>query len=73
MQYNTLIEAPAFFEAPEMLNVSIREAAMHDGFSVSEVLTRPALPFTPAVEAELAPVWAKVQSRVTPLEWRLHA
>ena len=46
---------------------------MHDGFSVSEVLERPALPFTPAIEAELAPVWAKVKSRVTPLEWRLHA
>ena len=56
-----------------MLIVSIREAAMHDGFSVSEVLTRPALPYTPAVEAELAPVWAKVRNRVTPLEWRLHA
>ena len=31
------------------------------------------LPFTAEVEAALAPVWEKVQSRVTPLEWRLQA
>ncbi len=31
------------------------------------------LPFTAEVEAALAPVWEKIQSRVTPLEWRLQA
>jgi quinolinate synthase len=30
-------------------------------------------PFTPEVEAVTAPVWAKVKSRVAPLEWRAHA
>ena len=30
-------------------------------------------PFTPAVEAETAPVWAKVRDKVTPVEWRLYA
>ncbi len=30
-------------------------------------------PFTPAVEVLTAPVWAKVKSRVAPLEWRAHA
>ncbi len=30
-------------------------------------------PFTPAVEAETAPLWDKVKARVTPLEWRAHA
>ena len=30
-------------------------------------------PFTPAVEAETAPVWAKVRDKVTPIEWRLYA
>ncbi len=29
--------------------------------------------FTDAVEAATAPIWAKLKSRVTPLEWRLHA
>jgi quinolinate synthase len=29
--------------------------------------------FTPAVEAETSPIWSRVQSRVTPIEWRLHA
>ena len=37
---------------------------MADGF---------ALPFTPEVEAATAPVWEKVRTRVTPIEWRLHA
>jgi quinolinate synthase len=32
-----------------------------------------ALDFTPEVEALTAPYWNKVKSRVTPLEWRLHA
>ncbi|MBV9994993.1 MAG: quinolinate synthase NadA [Caulobacteraceae bacterium] len=32
-----------------------------------------ALEFTPEVEALTAPLWEKVRSRVTPLEWRLHA
>ena len=31
------------------------------------------LPFTPEVEQATAPIWAKVQSKVAPLEWRLHA
>ena len=31
------------------------------------------MPFTPAVEAATAPLWEKVKSRVTPLEWRLQA
>jgi len=29
--------------------------------------------FTPAVELATAPLWERVRSRVTPLEWRLHA
>ena len=29
--------------------------------------------FTPEVEAGTAPIWSKVRSRVTPLEWRLQA
>ena len=29
--------------------------------------------YTPEVEAALAPVWEKVQAKVTPLEWRLQA
>ncbi len=32
-----------------------------------------AFPFTPAVEAQTAPVWDKVKSRITPFEWRAHA
>jgi quinolinate synthase len=31
------------------------------------------LQFTPEVEAATAPLWEKVRSKVTPLEWRLHA
>ena len=30
-------------------------------------------PFTPEVEAATAPIWNKLKSKVTPLEWRLHA
>ena len=45
---------------------------MHDGFA-AEVVDRTALAFTPELETELAPVWEKVRTRVTPLEWRLHA
>ena len=30
-------------------------------------------PFTAEVEAATAPIWNKLKSRVTPLEWRLHA
>ena len=30
-------------------------------------------PFSPALESELAPVWERVKSKVTPLEWRLQA
>ena len=32
-----------------------------------------ALEFTPDVEALTAPVWEKIRTRVTPIEWRLHA
>ena len=32
-----------------------------------------AFAFTPAVEAETAPIWEKVRARVTPLEWRVQA
>ena len=31
------------------------------------------LDFTPAVEAATSPIWEKVRSRVTPLEWRVQA
>ena len=31
-----------------------------------------ALTFTPEVEALTAPLWEKVRTRVTPIEWRLH-
>jgi len=31
------------------------------------------LTFTPAVEAETADIWTKVQAQVSPLEWRVHA
>jgi quinolinate synthase len=31
------------------------------------------LDFTPAVEAATAPFWEKVKTRVTPIEWRVHA
>ncbi|MHB8529462.1 MAG: quinolinate synthase NadA [Caulobacteraceae bacterium] len=48
-----------------MLNLSIRSAPMADGSA--------ALSFTPATEAATASIWAKVKTRVTPLEWRLHA
>jgi quinolinate synthase len=32
-----------------------------------------ALDFTAEVEAETAPLWEKVKTRVTPIEWRVHA
>jgi quinolinate synthase len=32
-----------------------------------------ALDFTPEVEAATAPLWEKVKTRVTPIEWRAHA
>jgi len=38
---------------------------MADGFG--------AFDFTPAVEAATRPIWEKVRSRVTPLEWRVQA
>jgi quinolinate synthase len=38
---------------------------MYDGFEPQA--------FTPELEAALAPVWEKVRSKVTPLEWRLQA
>jgi quinolinate synthase len=48
-----------------MLKLSKREDAMADGSM--------ALQFTPEVESLTSPVWEKVKTRVTPLEWRLHA
>jgi quinolinate synthase len=51
---------------------------MADGSTI-EVTTRAAgkaaarFPFTAEVEAATAPIWAKLKTRVTPLEWRLHA
>jgi quinolinate synthase len=38
---------------------------MHDGFA--------ALDFTPAVEVATRPLWDKVKTRITPLEWRAQA
>jgi quinolinate synthase len=38
---------------------------MHDGFA--------ALDFTPAVEVATRPLWNKVKTRITPLEWRAQA
>jgi quinolinate synthase len=32
-----------------------------------------ALDFTPEVDAATAPLWEKVKTRVTPIEWRVHA
>ena len=37
---------------------------MHDGFDLA---------FTPAIQLATQPLWDKVKSRVTPLEWRAHA
>src|SRR6201996_5439279 len=48
-----------------MLKLSIRREQMADGFA--------ALDFTPGAEIETRPIWEKVKSRVTPLEWRLQA
>src|SRR6201996_2691461 len=48
-----------------MLKLSIRREQMADGFA--------ALDFTPSVEIATRPIWEKVKSRVTPLEWRLQA
>src|SRR5262249_31463218 len=45
------------------LSLSKRRTRMADG----------SLAFTPEVEALTAPVWRKVKTRVTPIEWRLHA
>lgn len=33
----------------------------------------PVLPFTPEIEAQTAPIWAKLHDTVTPLEWKNHA
>ena len=38
---------------------------MHDGFA--------ALDFTPAVDVATRPLWNKVKTRITPLEWRVQA
>src|SRR4051812_16682 len=48
-----------------MLRVSIKESVLHDGFAPMD--------FTPAVEVATSPIWEKVKSRVTPIEWRLQA
>lgn len=62
----TLKLAPAFFEALEMLTLSITEYQMADGFAAP-------LEFTAQVEAETAGVWDKVKHHVTPMEWRVQA
>lgn len=62
----TLKLAPAFFEALEMLTLSITEYQMADGFAAP-------LEFTAQVEAETAGVWDKVKHHVTPMEWRTQA
>ncbi len=46
---------------------------MDDGALGFRTGTSPSLPFTPEIEALTAPVWEKVQSRVTPFEWRAYA
>ncbi len=46
---------------------------MHQASLTTVIQPRRALPFTPAVEAETAPVWAKLSGAVTPLEWQSHA
>ena len=49
---------------------------MHDGFAdvgPDRALDAAAFAFTPQVEAETAAIWDKLKSKVTPLEWRLHA
>jgi len=51
---------------------------MADGSTLETTLSRaggaePQFAFTAEVEAETAPIWDKLRSRVTPLEWRLHA
>ena len=61
-----LEKVPAFFEALEMLTLSITEDQMADGFAAP-------LEFTAEIEAETAPVWDKVKHHVTPLEWRTQA
>jgi len=48
-----------------MLMLSKRERSMHDGFAE--------LDFTPAVEVATRPLWDKVKTRITPLEWRVQA
>src|SRR5579872_3905474 len=48
-----------------MLKLSKRETVVHDGFLDFE--------FTPAIEVATRPLWDKVKSQVTPLEWRLQA
>jgi len=53
-----------------MLNLSIRSRQVADG---SLIDASSALAFTPAVEAETALLWEKLQGRVTPLEWRVQA
>jgi quinolinate synthase len=58
-------EASAFFQTTKMLTLSIREGSMPDGFAE--------FAFTPAVQAATQPLWAKLKTRVTPLEWRLQA
>jgi quinolinate synthase len=45
---------------------------MHDG-SLLDPVGVATLPFTPEIERETAPLWERLQSRVTPLEWRLQA
>jgi quinolinate synthase len=49
------------------------EGMMADGALELQGEATPRFPFTPEVERETAPLWEKVKSRVTPLEWRAHA
>ena len=47
---------------------------MDDSFVVSDfTVATPAFAFTPEVERAAAPLWEKLKTRVTPLEWRLQA
>ncbi len=49
---------------------------MHDGFAMDTdraASPEPVFAFTPEVEAETAPLWRRLKSHITPLEWRAHA
>ena len=49
---------------------------MHDGFAVETARhgqPGPNFPFTAEVEALTAPLWDRLKSKVSPLEWQVHA